>query len=117
MLFRKRAARTGLEVTLEGERAVLVGEFDQNVNLPGTSVCGVRTLAEIVGLEAESGVTGYTRVIPLPISQASQNVDATFAVAHGEPPCNRKSVQERQELCVPAVRVAIFSTREAIRSV
>jgi hypothetical protein len=50
MTLRERAAGARFQITLECERARLVGEFDQNVNFPRGSVCGVRTLACIVGL-------------------------------------------------------------------
>ncbi len=105
MTLRERTTRTGLEITLECKRARLVGEFDQNINLPWTSIGGVLALARVMCLEAKSSITGDASVVSRSIGQAPKQVDAALGNIHADSDCNRTSVQKCLGMLLRARRI------------
>jgi hypothetical protein len=73
--FGKGAAGTGLQVALEGDCALLVGEFDGDVKSPGTVASSVGAAARVVIGEAGVHIVCQTNVGTTRITQTAQEVD------------------------------------------
>ena len=90
MPFRKRAARSGLEVSLELRRAFLIREFHGSNESPRTSRRRVRRDTFIVGSNSIADVRRQTRVVASGDAFTLQNVDEALLGGH-----DRLSQQDR----------------------
>ena len=76
----------GLQIPLERDRSLLVGELHDDVDLPWPPTRGVKAAAAIVRLDAGAPVTGDAGVIALGISETPKNIDAAFWDPHRRGP-------------------------------
>jgi len=75
MPFRKSAAGPGLQVVLEADRTLLVGELQRDHDTPGSISNGVSAGTGVVPVQPLLNVAGYADVMALGIALAAQNVD------------------------------------------
>ena len=75
--FRKSAAGPGLQVVLEADRTLLVGELQRDHDTPGSISNGVSAGTGVVPVQPLLNVAGYADVMALGIALAAQNVRRT----------------------------------------
>ena len=80
MLLRKREARAGLQVVLEGCPLFLCRKANDDIELPGPVSCRVCGTSFVVFLEAGGEVLGHADVAAFGMRHASDYVD----VPHGK---------------------------------
>jgi DNA invertase Pin-like site-specific DNA recombinase len=82
--LREGAARAGLQVALEADRGGLVGELDDDVQLPRSMATGVRAVTAVVHSEACADIGG-TPHVELRIREALENIHKALAARHEAP--------------------------------
>jgi len=85
----------GLQIPLERDRSLFVGELHDDVDLPWPPTRGVKAAAGIVRLEAGAAVTGDAGVITPGVSETPKNIDAASWDPHTRSPVQVQFRTER----------------------
>lgn len=85
----ERDTGTGLQVSLERHRALLVVELDDDVRVPRPPICGVRASAEVMDSKTCEDIRGHAGVVAARVRPASDDVDETLCSRHRAGDCNR----------------------------
>jgi hypothetical protein len=119
--LREGAAGAGLQVALELECALFVGQLDDDVELPGTVARGVRASAGVVVGEPRGGVVREADVVMGFGFGTLQHVDESLVLGH--PKAKATAVPKRWNgeraetmnsataIAVSAIRVAVIACR------
>jgi len=86
--LRERDTGTGLQVLLECERAPLVVEFNDDVDLPRPAVGGMRVVTSIVRGQTQHEVRRQARVVADRFGSTAEDVDESLLVRHTSPKRN-----------------------------
>lgn len=109
--LRKRSAGAGLQVALEAEGGLLVSKLDNDVKLPGTIPCRVRTAAFVVVHQSGGHIGRDTHAEACPRIDSLEDVDEASAPTYGGPQGKSGTSvigPETLEFCRGAVNAAQF---------
>ena len=98
MPLREGAAGAGLQVAFEIDSALFVGEFDGDVQLPGTVARGVGAAAGVVIGEAGGDVRGVTDVEVWLRIGVLENVDESLVFRHARPEATAMPIADVSKL-------------------
>jgi hypothetical protein len=112
--LREGSAGAGLQVALEANRSLLVGELDDNVQLPGAVPRGMRTSARVVIVEPTTCVRREADVEAGRRFGVSEDIDDVLISRHAgigsEPSASNETGHLGQNPSDPPVQMAIFAT-------
>src|SRR5262245_36136217 len=85
MPFRERSARAGLQGALEADGRRFVGEFEENVKLPGSAGCGVWASTHVVVGHSRGDIGGQSNIELGPVVDSPQDVNEALFDDHLRP--------------------------------
>ncbi len=112
------ASRSGFQIPFESDRSFLVRKLHNDVNTPGTTRCGVRAAAGIVGLESGCNVGRQACVVTIRIGLASNDVDESLhgaQRANQEPRGNQAESSDLGLREIGCVTTAVVASRGGLR--
>jgi hypothetical protein len=93
------ATGSRLQVAFKRQSPTFVGELDRDIDVPWSSVRGVRAQAGVVRGNAVEEATGHSGVVARVVALAAKDVDATFRTRHGPPgPASLKPCGDRLKI-------------------
>ena len=84
MTLRKRATGTRLQIPFKRQGAWLVGESDEEIEVPGPPISGMGTAPGIMRRQACRHIRCHARVVASGILRALQDIDAGLGIRHGD---------------------------------